>query len=79
LLDPLARHMDRYELEIATGGFEPIRHLWLSRAARIGEQITARTGTERIAGIFETVDKDGQLVLGLPEGRRVLPAAEVYF
>jgi BirA family biotin operon repressor/biotin-[acetyl-CoA-carboxylase] ligase len=79
LLTPLAWHVRHYEQLMQEAGFDAIRRLWLARAARLGEEITARTGREEIRGIFETVDGDGQLVLSTEAGRRVIPAAEVYF
>ena len=48
-------------------------------AARLGEVITARTGREEIVGRFETIDEHGQLVLETPDGRRAVPAADVFF
>lgn len=60
-------------------GFEPIREDWLQRAARLGEVITARTSRETIRGLFDTIDEAGNLVLITGSGRRVIPAADVYF
>jgi len=60
-------------------GFDKIRKIWLGRAARLGEIITAHTGREEITGRFATVDEAGCLVLETPEGRRAIPAADVYF
>ncbi|SHE64228.1 BirA family transcriptional regulator, biotin operon repressor / biotin-[acetyl-CoA-carboxylase] ligase [Loktanella atrilutea] len=59
--------------------FEIIRRDWLRHAARLGEVITARTARDEVTGTFETVDNDGNLVLITPEGRRVIPAADIYF
>ncbi|SER54459.1 BirA family transcriptional regulator, biotin operon repressor / biotin-[acetyl-CoA-carboxylase] ligase [Tranquillimonas rosea] len=60
-------------------GFPTIREHWLRHAARLGEVITARTGREEIVGRFETIDEHGQLVLETPDGRRAVPAADVFF
>ncbi len=70
-----ARHEHRY----VTHGFDPIRRLWLERATNLGEMITARTGTAEYRGRFADVDKDGQLVLETRDGRRAIPAADVFF
>jgi BirA family biotin operon repressor/biotin-[acetyl-CoA-carboxylase] ligase len=78
-LPPLANAYDRWERQLRTYGFAPIRTAWLSRAARVGQKITARTVNETIEGTFETIAEDGALVLVTPEGRRVIPAADVYF
>jgi len=69
----------RYEHQFTTLGFAPIRELWLARAARLGERITARTGTTEITGTFETIDGTGQLILSTASGRQAIPAADVYF
>ena len=60
-------------------GFGRIRDEWLSRAARLGEVITARTGREDITGLFDTIDNDGNLVLITGTGPRTISAADVYF
>jgi BirA family biotin operon repressor/biotin-[acetyl-CoA-carboxylase] ligase len=60
-------------------GFEEVRAMWLERAARLGEVITARTTREEITGRFDSIDMGGNLILDTPEGRRVIPAADVYF
>jgi BirA family biotin operon repressor/biotin-[acetyl-CoA-carboxylase] ligase len=78
-LIPLASAFDRWERRFRTYGFAPIRTAWLARAARIGQPITARTARETITGTFETIAEDGALVLATSQGRRVIPAADVYF
>ncbi len=78
-LDLLAPAYARYETQFRTYGFAPIRTAWLSRAARIGETITARTSRDETVGIFETVDSAGNLVLKTSQGSVAIPAAEVFF
>lgn len=78
-LDLLAPAYARYEAQFRTYGFAPIRQLWLSRAARLGEVITARTMRQETVGTFETVDEGGNIVLSTPKGREVIPAAEIFF
>ncbi|AMY69467.1 biotin--[acetyl-CoA-carboxylase] ligase [Frigidibacter mobilis] len=75
----LAAAFARWEAQLATFGFGPIRTAWLARAARLGQTITARTMTESIEGRFETIDDTGALVLVTAQGRRAVPAADVYF
>lgn len=60
-------------------GFDRIRQDWLKHAARLGEQINAVTPTEVISGIFDTIDKDGNLVLITAKGPRAIAAADVHF
>lgn len=78
-LDLLAPAYARWEAQLAAFGFAPVRNAWLARAARLGEAITARTGTQTVQGRFETLDDSGALVLQTPQGRRAIAAADVYF
>lgn len=68
-----------WEARFVTCGFAPIRTAWLARAARLGQPIRARTGTETLFGTFETIDDSGALVLVTAQGRCAIPAAEVFF
>lgn len=79
LLHELAVAFADYEALFVANGFAPIREAWLSRAARLGEEITARVGSETYVGVFETIDMSGALVLRTTEGRRTIPAADIYF
>jgi BirA family biotin operon repressor/biotin-[acetyl-CoA-carboxylase] ligase len=78
-LDLLAPAYARYEAQITTYGFAPIRSAWLDRAARLGAQITARLPAEEVTGRFDTVDEQGQLVLSTSQGPRRIAAADVFF
>lgn len=78
-LDLLAPAYAHFEAQFTTYGFAPIRSAWLDRAARLGEQITARLPTEAVTGRFDTVDEQGQLVLSTPQGLRRIAAADVFF
>ena len=78
-LDQLASAFDRWERRFTTYGFAPLRTAWMARAARLGQRITARTMTETIEGTFEGLAGDGSLVLLTAQGRRAIPAADVYF
>jgi len=75
----LASNMETQERLFDTFGFAPIRTHWLRRAAKLGEEITARTAREEFTGVFETVDEAGQLVLQTSKGQVRIPAADVYF
>lgn len=68
-----------WEERFRTYGFAPIREAWLTKAARLGEVIRARTMREDIYGTFETVDAQGHLVLTSADGRVSIPAADVFF
>jgi len=78
-LEALAEAYARYELQFTTYGFAPIRTAWLQRAARLGEVITAKTGSESYEGTFETVDEEGNLVLNTAKGRVTVAAADIFF
>lgn len=78
-LTHLAAAYARREATFVSEGFGPIRDAWLTSAARLGQVITARTGTTRTQGTFETVDAAGNLVLQCARGRVAIPAAEVFF
>ncbi len=78
-LTALASAYAGWEETFRTYGFAPIRTEWLRDAARLGEVITARTGSEEITGTFREVDIEGQLVLETPKAVRHIPAADVFF
>ncbi|TRD21516.1 biotin--[acetyl-CoA-carboxylase] ligase [Palleronia caenipelagi] len=78
-LHDLADFYATEEALLSRMGFAPIRESWLEKAARLGDVITARTGTEQITGRFETIDEDGSLILVTKTGERRISAAEVFF
>ena len=78
-LDVLASAVQAWEERLQAEGFAPLRAAWLARAARLGEEITARLPDRALSGRFETVDETGALVLETAEGRVALPAAEIHF
>ncbi len=75
----LASNFATQEGKLKELGFARIREDWLRHAARLGEQITARTGNATVTGTFDTIDDDGNLVLITGRGPQVIPAADVYF
>ena len=78
-LDALAAAFDHWARQMRDYGFAPIRAAWLARAARLGETITARTGTTATEGRFEGIDETGALILTTPHGRQAIPAADIFF
>ncbi|WP_312530851.1 biotin--[acetyl-CoA-carboxylase] ligase [Paracoccus sp. (in: a-proteobacteria)] len=78
-LDLLAPAFARWQYQLETYGFSPIRNAWLGRAARLGEPIIARFGTHEEHGIFEGIDEGGALILASSNGRQIIPAADVFF
>jgi len=75
----LAGHFATQEAKLDALGFPRIREDWLRHAARIGEEITARTTQGEVRGVFDTVDLDGNLILITATGPQIIPAADVYF
>lgn len=78
-LSHLAPAFAKWDTQLATYGFAPIRTAWLERAAKLGETITARLPNEEITGRFDTLDESGYLVLNTAKGSRKIAAADVYF
>jgi BirA family transcriptional regulator, biotin operon repressor / biotin---[acetyl-CoA-carboxylase] ligase len=79
LLDYLAHAFAHWEAEFQIYGFALIRNAWMARAAKLGQEITARTMTETISGTFDSLADDGSLILRTSDGRRAIPAADVFF
>ncbi|WP_281983118.1 biotin--[acetyl-CoA-carboxylase] ligase [Thalassorhabdomicrobium marinisediminis] len=78
-LAELAPAFARYEAQLTTQGFAPIRAAWLDAAARLGETVTARLPQDEVTGRFETIDETGYLILQTAHGLRRIAAADVYF
>ena len=78
-LDALAPAYAAWEAAFVNQGFTALRQEWLSHAARLGDTIRARTGTQTREGVFETIDPAGNLILRMSSGPVAIPAAEVFF
>ena len=78
-LEVLAAEFVELEHKLKTAGFAEIRAEWTAHAARMGQVISARTSREVHKGSFEGIDEDGNLLLLTSGGKRVIPAADVYF
>ena len=79
LMPALADHFARWDRVLDTHGFAPAREAWLARAARIGQQVTARLSGATVSGRMITVDDSRAIVLDTATGRRHLPAADIFF
>lgn len=79
MLSRLALAFARWENVIQKQGFSAVRYEWLSKAARVGEMITAKLPSVEYRGMFETIDDTGALVLKTPNETLHLPAADVFF
>jgi BirA family biotin operon repressor/biotin-[acetyl-CoA-carboxylase] ligase len=61
-------------------GFAEIRRLWLERAAGLGQTVAIKSGGKQIAGIFDTIDEQGCMIVRTATGSRVpITAGDVYF
>jgi BirA family biotin operon repressor/biotin-[acetyl-CoA-carboxylase] ligase len=78
-LNALAPAYAAWEHTFTLQGFAPLRRAWLDHAARLGQPIRARTGTETREGIFDSIDESGALILRQSHGSVAIPAAEVFF
>ena len=78
-LDALAPAFAARDATFRASGFAPIRAAWLDHAARLGSQITARTGQTSREGLFTGIDADGNLLLTMATGPVAIPAADVFF
>lgn len=78
-LDVLAPAYAAWEAVFTAEGFAPLRAAWLAHAAKLGEPIRARTGTQTREGVFDTIDAGGNLILRTAQGPVAIPAAEVFF
>ncbi len=78
-LDTLATKYAAWEHAFVNTGFANLRQEWLTHAAKLGEIIRARTGTQTREGVFETIDPAGNLILRMSSGPVAIPAAEVFF
>jgi BirA family biotin operon repressor/biotin-[acetyl-CoA-carboxylase] ligase len=79
LMEALAPAFAAREAVLVERGFAPVRADWLARAARLGEEVTARLPGGAVTGRFETLDDDGRLVLATDAGRRTISAGDVFF
>src|ERR1700676_5287211 len=61
-------------------GFGAIRHLWLERAAGLGEPVGVHTGGSTVEGTFDSIDDTGCMIIRTAGGKRVpISAGDVYF
>jgi BirA family transcriptional regulator, biotin operon repressor / biotin---[acetyl-CoA-carboxylase] ligase len=78
-LTPLAAAFARWEAVFRAEGFAGVRTAWLTRAARLGEALTARLPTREVTGRFDGIGEDGALILATAGGVQRIHAADVYF
>jgi len=80
VLEAFARHLMAWVDRWLEGGFGPVRRVWLSHAAGLGEEIEVRLPKETLSGTFKDLDEEGGLLLGLTDGsERRITAGDVFF
>ena len=61
-------------------GFAAIRNRWLERAAGLGRPIAVKVGAEVYRGTFETIDREGRMIVRAGDGSsHAITAGEVHF
>ena len=61
-------------------GFDEIRQRWLACAAGIGQPVAVHTGNATIAGIFDTIDDTGCMIVRTSAGESIpVSAGDVHF
>jgi len=71
--------IQRYD-QWANKGFSTIRRDWLKHAWRLGEEIQVRAGNQKVTGLFDGIDPQGQLLLKDKSRKKLtLSAGDVFF
>lgn len=61
-------------------GFGEIRRCWLALAAGLGQPVAVYTGNATVAGIFDTIDDTGCMIVRTSAGERIaVSAGDVHF
>ena len=80
MLEAFARHFLTWANRWLEDGFGPIRRTWMSHAKGLNEAIEVRLPNETLAGTFRDLDRNGALILDLPDGTvRTIAAGDVHF
>jgi BirA family transcriptional regulator, biotin operon repressor / biotin---[acetyl-CoA-carboxylase] ligase len=82
-LECFMRHFDQWLSLWLAGGFEPVRDVWLKRAAGLQQKILVRLENQELSGIFKGLDETGALILQQNENgeekQRIITAADIFF
>ncbi len=69
-----------YELWNNGEGLDAVLALWRASAAGLGAEVAVARDGEVVRGIFETIDRDGRLIVRSGDGQRVaISAGDVHF
>jgi BirA family biotin operon repressor/biotin-[acetyl-CoA-carboxylase] ligase len=57
-----------------------LREKWLTYAAGVGGEVTVQISGTTVAGVFETIDEQGHLIIATSDGRRMpIASGDVFF
>lgn len=76
-LKKFLNHFEKIYKSFLDYGFDGIRQLWLRNAYKFKEQISLKIDDEKIDGIFEDLDEEGNLVLKIENQLRKISVADV--
>jgi len=68
LLEKFLDNLDNFLLQWQNFGFLPIRNKWLENAWNINKQVSITTPSKKITGIFENIDKNGNIEIKSIDG-----------
>jgi BirA family biotin operon repressor/biotin-[acetyl-CoA-carboxylase] ligase len=61
-------------------GMPKLREKWLTYAAGVGGEVTVQISGTTVAGVFETIDEQGHLIIATSDGRRMpIASGDVFF
>jgi BirA family biotin operon repressor/biotin-[acetyl-CoA-carboxylase] ligase len=61
-------------------GLAQIREAWIERADGIGKPVTVNLPDRQIHGLFDGIDKEGRLMLAMPDGKvQMIASGDVFF
>ncbi len=80
VLDLVMNRFDYYHNMWSIYGFTKIRQIWLKGAYKLGEVVTISDVTNRVSGVFETIEKDGSIRIKLASGEKYsMSTGEIFF
>jgi BirA family biotin operon repressor/biotin-[acetyl-CoA-carboxylase] ligase len=72
-------HFEGWLTRWRSEGFGAVRDAWLARAPAVGAEVTVTKAAEQARGVFNGLDADGALLLGVAGGVQRITAGDVKF
>ena len=69
MLESYSNHLLSWQRRWRDEGFAPVREAWLAGCSGLGRRVELAVSDETLAGVFETVDAGGALILAGDDGR----------